>query len=182
MLALEAAGLTSLITHSGGISNLCFDIFRLQLFEMNPQLGLSVFVEMPTPNLVFNQKLSKMMNLLKISPRLFEVFISKIQKNVIHRPFKAKAKSMAFKKRATRQRKEKMSDKPEVSSSSDSSLIREASYDPFMKVLTVDFRNGGKYEYIEVPEEVYTQLCEAPSAGKFFHINIKNKFEFLRRK
>lgn len=75
-----------------------------------------------------------------------------------------------------------MSDKPEVSSSLDSSLIKEVGYDPFMEVLTVNFHNGGVYEYIEVPEEVYNDLLEAPSAGKFFHINIKNKFQFLRRK
>jgi len=72
--------------------------------------------------------------------------------------------------------------KPEVSSSIDSSLIREVGYDPFMEVLTVNFRNGGVYEYIEVPEKVYNDLIEAPSAGKFFHVNIKNKFQFLRRK
>ena len=92
---------------------------------------------------------------------------------------------MAFEERATRQVKEKeimAADKPELSSSIDSSLIREVGYDPFMEVLTVNFRNGGIYEYIEVPESVYNNLIEAPSAGKFFHINIKNKFEFLRRK
>lgn len=72
--------------------------------------------------------------------------------------------------------------KPEVSSSIDSSLIKEVGYDPFMEVLTVNFRSGGVYEYIEVPEKVYNDLIEAPSAGKFFHINIKNKFQFLRRK
>lgn len=75
-----------------------------------------------------------------------------------------------------------MESKPEVSSSLDSSLLKEVVYDPFMEVLTVHFKNGGVYDYLEVPEETYQDLLKAPSSGKFFHINIKNKFHFLRRK
>jgi len=75
-----------------------------------------------------------------------------------------------------------MKEKPEVSSSLESSLIREVVYDPFMNVMTVHFKNGGTYDYLEVPEETYQSLLEAPSPGKFFHTDIKNKFEFLRRK
>lgn len=75
-----------------------------------------------------------------------------------------------------------MESKPEVSSSLDSSLLKEVVYDPFMSVLTITFNNGGVYEYIEVPEETYKELAEASSAGKYFHMYIKNKFQFLRRK
>jgi len=75
-----------------------------------------------------------------------------------------------------------MNAKPEVSSSVESLLIKEVHYDPFMSVMTLTFSNGGIYEYIEVPEETYKELTEAPSAGKYFHMNIKNKFQFLRRK
>lgn len=75
-----------------------------------------------------------------------------------------------------------METKPEVSSSVDSSLLKEVSYDPFLGVMTVHFKNGGVYEYLEVPEATYEELLQAPSVGKYFHINIKNKFQFLRRK
>lgn len=72
--------------------------------------------------------------------------------------------------------------KPEISSSLESSLIKEAVYDPFMNTLTIRFKNGGTYEYIEVPEELYKELIKAPSSGVFFHAKIKNKFQFLRLK
>lgn len=72
--------------------------------------------------------------------------------------------------------------KPETSASLDSSLLTEAHYDPFMQVMTIHFKNGAVYEYIEVPEETYSQLVEAESAGKYFHLKVKGKFEFLRRK
>lgn len=75
-----------------------------------------------------------------------------------------------------------METKPEVSSSVESSLLKEVSYDPFMNTMSVHFKNGGIYDYLEVPEETYKELLQAPSVGKYFHINIKNKFQFLRRK
>ena len=77
-----------------------------------------------------------------------------------------------------------MSDKnkPEVSSSLDSSILSEARYDPFMEVMTIQFKNDSVYEYIEVPKETYEELVSAPSAGKYFHLNVRGKFEFLRRK
>ena len=75
-----------------------------------------------------------------------------------------------------------MNTKPETSSSLESSLLKEVSYDPFMSVLSICFNNGGVYEYIDVPEKVYNELIAAPSAGKFFHNNIKYNFQFLRRK
>lgn len=75
-----------------------------------------------------------------------------------------------------------MDKRPEVSSSLDSSLLKEVIYDPFMSVMTVHFKNGGVYEYLEVPEETYNNLLKSSSTGKFFHLNVKNKFQFLRRR
>ena len=63
----------------------------------------------------------------------------------------------------------------------DSSNLDVAEYDPFMKVLTLKFWNGGLYEYIGVEKSVFTDLKEAPSAGKFFLAEIKRKYEFLKR-
>lgn len=72
--------------------------------------------------------------------------------------------------------------KPEISSSLESSLLKEVIYDPFLSVLSIHFKNGGVYDYLEVPEETYEELLKAPSSGKFFHLNIKPKFQFMRRK
>lgn len=70
---------------------------------------------------------------------------------------------------------------PTVSASLDSSNLSEAEYDPFMRVLTLHFRKGGVYEYIDVDREVYDGLLESTSAGQYFHSHIKGKFEFLKR-
>lgn len=69
---------------------------------------------------------------------------------------------------------------PNLSASLDSSNIREAVFDPFMKVLTLRFKTGGDYQYIGVEQEVYDGLIKAKSAGRYFHANIRNKYEFLK--
>lgn len=63
-----------------------------------------------------------------------------------------------------------------------SSLLKQAEYDPFMKTLTLHFHDETKlYEYIDVTQEVFDELSKAESAGKFFHRNIRGKFEFLKQ-
>jgi len=73
------------------------------------------------------------------------------------------------------------SNKPEISSPLSSSLMNEARYDPFMQVMTIEFANGTIYEFIEVPKKTYSELVESESAGRYFHSQIRGKFEFLRR-
>lgn len=48
------------------------------------------------------------------------------------------------------------------------------------RVLTVEFRQGGKYEYYEVPESVYEGMINAQSAGKFFHAMIKDIYNYKK--
>lgn len=62
-----------------------------------------------------------------------------------------------------------------------SSNLAQADYDPFMGTMTVGFRNGTVYEYYGVEQDIYEQLCEAESAGRFFLKNIKGKYEFSKR-
>ena len=40
------------------------------------------------------------------------------------------------------------------------------------KKMVVEFKNGLKYEYDEVPHQVYTQFRMSESQGKFFSTNI----------
>ena len=72
------------------------------------------------------------------------------------------------------------SKRPTITASLDSSNLKEAKYDPFMKVLTLTFHTGGSYDYIDVGEDVFVDLTSAESAGSFFHSRIKGKFEFLK--
>lgn len=62
----------------------------------------------------------------------------------------------------------------------DSTNLRAAEYDPFMKVLILRFHTGGDYEYVDVEREVFTELVKAESAGKYFHQHIRGKYEFLK--
>lgn len=48
------------------------------------------------------------------------------------------------------------------------------------RVLTVEFRQGGKYEYYDVPKSVYEGMINAQSAGKFFHIMIKDIYNYKK--
>ena len=59
--------------------------------------------------------------------------------------------------------------------------IKSIEYDPFMKSLSVVFKNGQKYDFVDVEQKVFYEMKEAPSAGRYFHTNIKNKYDFLRR-
>jgi hypothetical protein len=71
---------------------------------------------------------------------------------------------------------------PVVSASFEkSSNIENAEYDPFMKVLTIRFRTGGAYDYIDVEESIFKEMKKADSAGKFFHAKIRGKYDFLKR-
>jgi hypothetical protein len=53
-----------------------------------------------------------------------------------------------------------------------SSNVKKTEYDTETKKLLVEFNNGQKYEYSEVPHQVYTQFRMAESQGKFFSSKI----------
>ncbi|GJM03513.1 MAG: hypothetical protein DHS20C08_20140 [Rhodomicrobium sp.] len=57
-----------------------------------------------------------------------------------------------------------------------SSAINYVNYDPVSKVLSISFRSGRTYDFYGVPECVYEGLLAAPSAGKFFHDNIRDQY------
>jgi len=55
----------------------------------------------------------------------------------------------------------------------DSSNLRSVGYDDNNSILEVEFNYGGIYQYFDVPQNVYTGLFNAPSAGQFFDVNVK---------
>lgn len=46
-------------------------------------------------------------------------------------------------------------------------------------ILEIEFCSGGSvYQYFQVPEQEYNELMNAPSHGKYFNSNIKNKYRY----
>src|SRR5687768_5227731 len=50
----------------------------------------------------------------------------------------------------------------------ESTMLRSVGYDPAVRVLELEFRNGRLYRYGEVEEETYRELMAAPSKGRYF--------------
>ncbi len=61
-----------------------------------------------------------------------------------------------------------------------STNIRSIGYDSESQTLEIEFRSGGIYQYIKVPESLYNALLSASSIGSFFHRYIKDKFQWRK--
>jgi hypothetical protein len=61
-----------------------------------------------------------------------------------------------------------------------SSNIKKTEYDTETKDLVVEFNNGFRYEYKNVPHNLYTQFRKAESQGKFFTTEISKKFSYKK--
>ena len=61
-----------------------------------------------------------------------------------------------------------------------SSNIAGFDYVPAQKVLIVEFKNGGRYNYYGVPAVMFERMKAAPSTGQFLAQNIKNAFRYAR--
>ena len=61
-----------------------------------------------------------------------------------------------------------------------SSNITRTEYDTETKKLIVEFKNGIKYEYDEVPHQLYTQFRTSDSQGKFFSGKIAKAFKYKK--
>lgn len=61
-----------------------------------------------------------------------------------------------------------------------SSNIKGSEYDTETKKLVIEFNNGIKYEYDEVPHQTYTKFRMAESQGKFFTLEISKKFKYKK--
>ena len=62
----------------------------------------------------------------------------------------------------------------------DSTNLVQTEYDTENNKLVVEFKNGAKYEYEDVPHKIYTQLRMAESQGKFFVSEISKKFKYKK--
>ena len=62
----------------------------------------------------------------------------------------------------------------------DSSNLTKTEYDTETSKLVVEFKNGVKYEYDEVPHKIYTQFRMAESQGKYFNLNISKTYKYKK--
>jgi len=62
----------------------------------------------------------------------------------------------------------------------DSSTISRMAYDEARRVLAVEFKNGSRYEYYDLPANVFQQMKMAGSKGQFLSANIKGRYRYAR--
>ncbi len=62
----------------------------------------------------------------------------------------------------------------------ESSLLMEVAYERGDQVLWIRFLNDRTYRYQNVPAEVYTDLLDAESKGRFFNLEIKEIYACVR--
>jgi hypothetical protein len=62
----------------------------------------------------------------------------------------------------------------------ESTTLGSAGHDDQAAVLELQFRNGTVYQYSLVPQQVYRDLLQAESKGRFFNHNIRGKFPYQR--
>lgn len=58
----------------------------------------------------------------------------------------------------------------------ESSSVRAVGYDAARSELEVEFQNGRRYRYQQVPIAAYRLLLQAPSIGEFVNKQIKPRF------
>jgi len=59
----------------------------------------------------------------------------------------------------------------------ESSNIAAVGHDPDTNRMVVQFKNGGLYEYPDVPVSEYQLLMSAESVGRYYSANIRGKYE-----
>lgn len=60
----------------------------------------------------------------------------------------------------------------------DSSMLTSVGYDEKKNILEVEFNHGGIYEYYDVEKEIYDDLMNADSLGRYFINNIKDDYDY----
>ena len=62
----------------------------------------------------------------------------------------------------------------------DSSNVESVGYDENSSTLQVEFKNGGIYQYFDVPEDVFTGLRDADSVGGYLAARIKGNYRYSK--
>ena len=62
----------------------------------------------------------------------------------------------------------------------DSSNLSRIRYDKNSEILVIEFHGGRKYQYFDVPIQVFEGLKNADSYGKYFNEHIKGNYRYAR--
>lgn len=62
----------------------------------------------------------------------------------------------------------------------ESSNIARYRYNSNAQTLTVEFKNGGTYDYYDVPDMVFAQMETAVSKGQFLAQHVKGVYRYAR--
>lgn len=62
----------------------------------------------------------------------------------------------------------------------ESSNIVRTQYDTITKKMIAEFKNGARYEYVDIPHEKYTQFRMAQSQGNYFNLNISKIHKYTK--
>lgn len=62
-----------------------------------------------------------------------------------------------------------------------SSNVAGFCYDHTNQTLTVEFKNGSRYNYYDVPQQVYEGMNAADSKGKYLNDEIKGVYRYARQ-
>ena len=60
-----------------------------------------------------------------------------------------------------------------------SAVIAAYDYDADTETLTVRYRSGRVYNYLQIPEKVYKEMRATMAKGIFLNRNIKGKYPFV---
>ncbi|MDO3377708.1 KTSC domain-containing protein [Geoalkalibacter halelectricus] len=62
----------------------------------------------------------------------------------------------------------------------DSSNVEAVGYDEDSSTLQVEFKGGALYQYFDVPENVFIELRDADSVGKYLNAKIKGVYRYTK--
>ena len=62
----------------------------------------------------------------------------------------------------------------------ESSNLVKTEYDTITKKMIAEFNNGIRYEYDDVPHQLYTSFRSAESQGNFFNKNISKNHKYRK--
>jgi KTSC domain len=62
----------------------------------------------------------------------------------------------------------------------ESSNIARMAYDSVTQVLKIEFKNGGTYDYFDVPQNVFEAMLTASSKGQYLAQQIKGNYRYAR--
>jgi hypothetical protein len=62
----------------------------------------------------------------------------------------------------------------------ESSNLVKTEYDTITKKMIAEFKNGIRYEYDDVPHQLYTSFRSAESQGNFFNKNISKNHKYRK--